>query len=247
MIDLKSKLADPAVAQKFAIAFATNYLTPAFGARSKSEIDILVFASLVDAGALDATAPTYEIARAFNISPTRVRSLVFNWQLRATAQGDDLRSSLVEALSKTRFAKDGEYLTFGVESPLLREEVIARLKVKGVFPDATFAREIVRLRVDAFVEFLADIVDPETKESFIKRLTKDKQLPDTSFAALARNVLDKLGEKIAGEAGKAIGGAVVDGAKVVLTPAAAQVSGFITSLLTGKGNDAAKVVAWIEV
>lgn len=116
MIDLKGKLANPGVAQKFAAAFAGAYLAPAFGARSKSEIDLLVFTSLVDAGALDATAPTYDIARAFNISPARVRTLVFNWQLRATGQGFDLKAALMEALAKTRFAKDGEYLTFGIES-----------------------------------------------------------------------------------------------------------------------------------
>jgi hypothetical protein len=117
MIDLKGKLANPGVVEKFAAAFAGAYLAPAFGARSKSEIDLLVFTSLEDAGALNATAPTYDIARAFNNSPARVSTLVFNWQLRATGQGFDLKAALMEALAKTRFAKDGEYLAFGIESP----------------------------------------------------------------------------------------------------------------------------------
>jgi hypothetical protein len=47
MIDLKGKLANPGVAQKFAAAFAGAYLAPAFGARSKSEIDLLVFTARI--------------------------------------------------------------------------------------------------------------------------------------------------------------------------------------------------------
>jgi len=241
MIDLKGKLANPGVAQKFAAAFAGAYLAPAFGARSKSEIDLLVFTSLVDAGALGATAPTYDIARAFNISPARVRTLVFNWQLRATGQGFDLKAALMEALAKTRFAKDGEYLTFGIESPLLREEIIARLKAKGVFADATFARDIVRLRVDAFVEFIDDLVDPATKKALKQKLVKDKQLADKSFTAVAKGVLGKLAEKIAGEAGKAIGENVVDGAKDILGPAAERTTDFLISLLKGDGGTAARI------
>jgi hypothetical protein len=243
MIDLKASLADPAAAQKFAATFASAYLSPAFGARSKSEIDLLVLMSLIEAGALDPTAPIYDIARAFNITPARVRALIFNWQLRSTASGFDLKSALVAALGKTHFAKDGTYLTFGVESPLLREEIIARLKAKGVFTDATFAREIVRLPVDAFVEFLDDLVDPNVKKAFKAKLVKDKQVEDKSFTAIAKGVLGKLAEKVAGKAGEAVGDAVVDGAKDILGPAAEQVTSFLISLLNGDSDAAAKIAA----
>lgn len=241
MIDLKGKLSSPPVAQKFAAAFVAAYLTPAFGARSKSEIDLLVFTSLVEAGALDPAAPIYEIARAFNITPARARNLILNWQLRSTAQGFDLREALIGALSKTRFAKDGEYLTFGIESPLLREEIVARLKDKGVFADATFARDIVRLRVDAFVEFLDGLVDPDTKTALKDKLTKDKQLADRSFSAIAKGVLGKIAEKVAGEAGKAIGETVVESAKDILSTPAEQMTGFLVSLLRGEPEKAAGI------
>lgn len=247
MIDLKGKLADPAVAQKFAAVFADAYLMPAFGARSKSEIDLLVLTSLIEAGALDPTAPIYEIARAFNLTPARVRNLIFNWQLRSTAAGFDLKAALVAALGRTRFAKDGAYLAFGIESPLLREEIVARLKAKGVFSDATFAREIVRLPVDAFVEFLDDLVDPAAKKAFKAKLVKDKQLADKSFTAVAKGVLGKLAEKVAGEAGKDIAGGLVEGAKDVLAPATEQVTDFLIGLLKGDTDTAAKIAASQEI
>jgi hypothetical protein len=80
-----------------------------------------------------------------------------------------------------------------------------------VFADATFAREIVRLPVDAFVEFLDDLVDDGTKRELRKALLKDKQLLNRSFRALATGVLSKLGEKVAGKAGEALAGSLVEG------------------------------------
>jgi hypothetical protein len=110
-----------------------------------------------------------------------------------------------------------------------------------VFADATFARDIVRLRVDAFVEFIDDLVDPATKKAFRQKLVKDKQLADKSFTAVAKGVLGKLAEKIAGEAGKAIGENVVDGAKDILGPAAERTTDFLISLLKGDGGTAARI------
>lgn len=234
-MDIKSALAKPANAQQFARAFVEAYFSPAFGARAKSEIDLLVFSCLVDAKAIDPDAPIYDLVRAFNISPARVRTLVLNWQLRSSGQ-TDLRESIVTALKKTRFSSDGSLLTFGVESPLLREDIAARLKRKGIFPDASFSKELVRLPVDAFVEFLDEIVDDKTKDEVRTVLVRDKQLPDTSFKALATGVLTKLGEKVVGEvAGEAAKG-IVGRASGALGKAVT----FITGLLTGDAKAATK-------
>ena len=69
-----------------------------------------------------------------------------------------------------------------------------------------FSREIVRLPVDAFVEFLDELIDEATKHELRKRLVEDHQLPDRSFKALIAGLLSKLGEKVAGQAGEAIVG-----------------------------------------
>lgn len=234
-MDIKAALAKPAVAQKFAAVFSAAYLSPAFGARSKTETDLVVFSALIEANALDPEAPVYDIARALNITPARVRSLLLNWQLRSTPAQSDLRSRIVEALKKTRFSKDGTLLTFGIESPLLREDVTARLKLKGVFPDASFSKELVKLPVEAFVAFLDDVVDDQTKKAVRTTLVKDKQLPDTSFKALATGVLTKLGEKVAGEAA---GGIV----KEVVGPAAKKAGAFLVGLLMGDVESATKSI-----
>jgi hypothetical protein len=235
-IDIKAALSKPANATKFAAAFMPAYMSPAFGARSKTEIDLLVFASLIEAGAVDPEAPAYDIARALNITPARVRTLVLNWQLRSMPAQADLRSAIVEALKKTRFSNDGKLLTFGIESPLLREDVTARLKRKGVFPDASFSKELVKLPAEAFVEFLDEIVDEETKKQVKAALVKDKQIPDTSFKALATGVLVTLGKKAAGEAGGAL-------ADKIAKPAAEKAVSFLMGLLTGDARGATRSLA----
>jgi hypothetical protein len=216
-------------AETFARTFLTAYLEPAFGARSKTEIDLLVFGCLIDAKVVDPDGPIYDIARGLNITPSRARSLVLNWQLRAAWAVADLGPMIVRALAKTRFSRDGTLLTFGIESPLLREEVGARLKRKGIFADASFSKELVRLPVDAFVEFIDELLDDRTKEAVKATLVHDKQLPDTSFKALAKGVLTKLGEKFADQAG----GAIADAAF-------GKASAFITGILSGNVGDATR-------
>jgi hypothetical protein len=95
------------IGQRDKVRFVNGYTSLAFGTRSKAEIDLLVFTCLIEARAIDPEAPVYNIARALNITPTRVRSLIFNWQLRTTSKENDLRPDLVAALKKTRFGSDG--------------------------------------------------------------------------------------------------------------------------------------------
>lgn len=239
-VDVRAGLSKPVTALKFAGAFMEGYLSPAFGARSKSEIDLLVFTCLIEAKVIDPATAIYDIARGLNVTPSRVRALLLNWQLRTTKADADLRQGIIEALKKTHFSKDGTLLTFGIESPLLKEEVAARLKRKGVFPDAAFSKELVKLPVEPFVEFLDDIVDEDTKREVRTTLVKDKQLPDTSFKALATGLLGKLGEKIAGEVGKELAGEIVSKAA---KPAAEKAAAFLTGLLTGNAKGATKSIS----
>lgn len=226
--DLKAIKDEDAVA--FARTFLERYLAPAFGARSKSEIDLLVFSCLIDAKLIKPEGPIYHIARGLNITPVRARGLLLNWQLRSSP-ASDMDSAIIAALKKTRFSADGSLMTFGVESPLLKEEITARLRTKGIFPDASFSKELVRMPVNAFVEFLDSVLDEEIKEGVRAVLVEDKQLPDRSFKALATGVLKKLGERVADKVGGAIAESAVD-----------TVTSFIDGLLSGDVVQATKSI-----
>ena len=111
---------------------------------------------------------------------------------------------------------------------------------KGVFPDASFSKELVKLPAEAFVEFLDEIVDEETKKQVRSTLVKDKQIPDTSFKALATGVLVTLGKKAAGEAGGAL-------ADKVAKPAAEKAVSFLMGLLNGDARGATRSLAKDDV
>ena len=236
--NIAATLAKPENALRFAESFAAAYVTPAFGARSKSEIDLLVFTALVTAGAIHPQGPIYDLARTLNITPARARNLVLNWQLRCETFRGDLTEPLIETLKRSRFSRDGTLLTFGVESPLLQEEVIARLKHKGFFADRSFSKELVRMPVAFFVEFLEELLPDDTKDAVLQRLVDDKQLPDRSFRALATGVLTKLGEKVAGEVGKEFAASALGSAAEAAKPAADLLGDFLGGLFAGDVNKA---------
>lgn len=239
MINLAAILANEEVKKKFSEAFFEGYLKPAFGSKSKTEIDILVFTSLISAGALDPVAPIYDIARSLNITPSRVRTLLLTWQLRSSNTNLNLKIELINALKKTRFAKDNNYLAFGIESPLLREEIIAQLKQKGFYADTTFSREIIRLPIDGFIEFIKMYIDIEAFEKVQQKLVADKLLPESSFKALAKAVLVKIAEKGAGKIGSAMMGTAFDGMTDAME--SFEVTQFLAALLNGDVKIAAKI------
>jgi len=173
---------------------------------------------------------------------------VLNWQLRSVSASADLHNELIVALQHTRFAKDGTLMSFGIENPLLREETRARLKRRGVFADASFSQELLRLPISAFVEFLDDLVDPDTKEQLQRILVKDKQLPDQSFKGVAMGVLTKLGEKVAGKAGEEFAGALTkSAADTIAKPAMERMTGFLTGLLRRDATNAAAFLSEDDV
>lgn len=227
---------NPEKAQDFARTFLKFYTSPAFGALSKAEIDNLVFHLLTEAGVVDPNGPIYNIAKELNITPQKARNLLFQWQMRTAADEKILRKQLADCLSSVRFAKDGDLLTFGIESPLLREEMRARLKVMGIYVDGSFASEIVRIPVERFVEFLDAFLPNEQKEAMRNALVRDKQIADTSFKGIATAVLKKVATKAIGK----IGDELVDGA---LEEAGDLISGLI------KGDEAtvARIAAPIEI
>lgn len=224
-----ASIKDDKKAAQFARRFLETYLAPAFGAISKSEVDNLVFGLLVEAGEIDASAQAYEIARALNVTPAKARNLLFQYQLRRAPDGNEIARQLSQAISNVRFAKDGDLLTFGIESPLLREELRSRFKKIGVFTDASFSAEIVRVPVAQFVEFMDSFFGAEHKAKLTAKLVKDRQIEDKSFKAVATKVIKGLAGKALGKAGDA----VVDGAADVLGP-------FIKALFAGDADQARK-------
>src|ERR1700760_2652525 len=84
--DIRKAFDDKAAAATFAQKFLEAYTATAFGVLPKTEIDLLVFTLLVQAGVIDANGPIYRTARALNITPAKARGLLFQYQLRHVTQ-----------------------------------------------------------------------------------------------------------------------------------------------------------------
>jgi hypothetical protein len=155
-----------------------RYLDPAFGALPKAEIDLLVFHMLYETGLVDADTPQYDIARQLRITPSRVRALTFQRELRDAQQTDDaLKVRLVKCLTTTRFVREDSStrIVFGVEDPLLQADLTARLKKLMETPDYSFNREIVIVSSSAFPDLLNELLTDEQKEAVRKGLVKPQR------------------------------------------------------------------------
>ena len=228
----KLTFSNKAAAAAFAEQFLEEYSKPAFGARSKTEIDNLVFQLLISARIVD---PALSISRFWelNITLPRVRSLVFNWQLRTGELDSVLKSKLIEYFKTLRFYKDGTYVIIGIGDGLVREFFIAELQRLKVYPDRSHATEIVRVPVDGFVALLETLAGP-TAEKVCASLVAAKVIPDTSVKGILKEVLVKAAGKI-GE--KAVGS--------IAEKAGDYLGDFIGSLFSGKSADATKAVKGI--
>jgi len=203
MVDVSvvSRMSDQSL-KEFSRSFLVSYLEPAFGATSKFEIDLLVFRLMHQCEAIPAGATQYDVARLLQISPIRVRKLTMEMRLRDAALTDEnLRGQIIKCLTRSKFTKDGSQIRFGVEDPLLREDIAARLKKVGATADSSFNREIVRIQIDAFVDFL-DSLMPEDRKKTVQAALRKAGVEEKGLRGVLRGAIGKLGEKLAGKAGE---------------------------------------------
>lgn len=201
--NLIETLSDDERAQ-FTSKFLERFLDPAFGSLSKSETDLLVFSLLHEVGAINHGMTQYRIARNLRITPTRVRSLTMQMELRDITQTEDsLRQRIVDIISRSRFVKNGSMIQFGIEDPLLREDIVERLKKLGATADSSFNRELVRIQLDAFVDFITDLLQ-EDRQKVVRKALLKAGMRDDSIKGMLKGALSELGKKVAGSAGEAV-------------------------------------------
>lgn len=187
--------------KRFSRDFLSKYLEPAFGSMNKAEIDLMVF-SLLHQITDFRDKSAYDIARTLRITPTRVRSLKMQLGLRDTSRTEEaLRLQIINLLSRCRYLKDGDTIQFGVEDPLVREDIANRLKKLDATADSSFNKELVRIQLDAFVDFISDIMPADQKKKVKQALVK-AGMSDTSIRGILTGALKKLGEKVAGRVGE---------------------------------------------
>jgi hypothetical protein len=167
----------------------------------KSEIDLLVFRLLIEAGIIDADGSIFAIARALNITPAKARSMLFQFQLRYLDEAAADRA-VVASLVAARFSVDERRLSFGIESPLARATVDSRLKSAGIYADISLSGDILRVPLDQFDLFVTMLIGADRAKELERALKKDGHLKQGSLAAWLKKYGGAAATGALGAAGK---------------------------------------------
>lgn len=201
IIDIRKALADDKVAATFGRNFVEAYTATAFGVLPKTEIDLLVFALLVQAQVIDPNGSIYRTARALNITPAKTRSLLFQYQLRHVPQ-DQTDHEVLIAITTARYWKEGERLNFGVASPLVRAAIAAKMQEEGVFSDVSLSGDILRVYPTHFGVFIAALLPKSVAERLTAHLKKKNILSESEVRKIVSDYSAKVAEEFITDVGK---------------------------------------------
>lgn len=171
--------------------FFEFYTTPAFGARSKSEIDLKVFELLGKCGYID--DDYYNASRKLKITPTRAKNLILNAKLRAESQlnTEEMYNHFLEKIKELGYKTDSRnnsIIIFSLPDMLLREYLKFKLRTVGKIWDSSFNSELVRVGVDDFLDIVSD-ADLKRK---IKRQDVRNKIKDAIVGHLKANPIGVL-------------------------------------------------------
>lgn len=171
--------------------FFEFYTTPAFGARSKSEIDLKVFELLGKCGWID--DDYYNVSRKLKITPTRAKNLILNAKLRAESQPntEEMYNHFLEKIKELGYktdSKNNSIIIFSLPDMLLREYLKFKLRSVGKIWDSSFNSELVRVSVDDFL----DIVSNADLKRKIKRQDVRNKIKDAIIGHLKANPIGVL-------------------------------------------------------
>ena len=171
--------------------FFEFYTTPAFRARSKSEIDLKVFELLGKCGWID--DDYYNVSRKLKITPTRAKNLILNAKLRAESQlnTEEMYNHFWEKIKELGYktdSKNNSIIIFSLPDMLLREYLKFKLRSVGKIWDSSFNSELVRVSVDDFLDIVSD-ADLKRK---IKRQDVRNKIKDAIIGHLKANPIGVL-------------------------------------------------------
>ncbi len=205
-MDIIAKI-DSIDAEKVKIAFKElmkDYLTPAFGAISKRDFDILLFMKFQKLEIFENDPEIYDIVSSLKVTRTKARNLLYEAKLRATSE-DELNDELKLLLLSPVFLKDNDKIALEIGNPFLTDHLRAKLKKLGHITDGSFSSELIKLTEKAYLSLFEDMLPDGKKDDIKTALIESGITTDTSFKGVMKGVLKKLGKKFAGDVGDEVG------------------------------------------
>lgn len=203
------------------------HMTPAFGALSKRETELMMFGEMTRLGVVPADASLYDLVTGLRITRSKASQLVFDREVRRGATAAELDVLTIEAVASARFVKDGDFLLVEEENPLVHAHLRERLKRLRHLSDTSFNAAIVKMTIAAAQALLTDLIPDERREE-VRRALVEAGAPDRTMGHVMGAALKKLGGKATGAAGDA----AIDSLKEYLKPLMMGAPGVIASQWT---------------
>jgi hypothetical protein len=181
--------------------FLEVFLSPAFGAKPRAEIELAVLNLLISIDAVKDNSSSYDLASTLKITKQKARTLIYNKELRTRTHAD-LDAEVRRILLKPVIQKRGDQFALEVESPLALDHLRAKVQALGHLTDGSFSTNLVTLNLDAMATLIESTLDTAQKV-VAERELKRAGATDTSLRGLLKATLKKLGKRIADDAGEA--------------------------------------------
>jgi len=183
-------------------ALLRSYLSPAFGALPKREIDLMFLDSLEALGAINENPSLYEFVSKLKVTRSKARTLYYDRELRRI-DDDDLNIKAIEALKRPVLQKQGDLFVLEIENPLVSDHLRHMFQEIGYATDGSFSPSLVKVSSDAFVKLLESRLSNESQKNIKEALVR-AGAPDKSFKGVVKVALGTLGKKVASDAGEAV-------------------------------------------
>ena len=182
--------------------FLESYMTPAFGALPKNEVELIVLNVLEKLNAIDDEPELYELVSKLKVTRSKARGLIYDRELRRSSE-EELDEKVKALLKKPLIQKNGELYVLEVENPLVSDHLRSKVQKLGYVSDGSFSPSIVKLGLDAVAALIESYLTDQERND-VKDALVAAGAPDTSFKGVIKATFKKVAGKVASDTGEAL-------------------------------------------
>lgn len=179
-----------------------RYLTPAFAALPKNEVELLVLDALEQVGAISADPQLYELVSKLKVTRAKARRLIYDRELRHSSSAD-LDAKVKALLKRPLLQKQGELFVLEVENPLVSDHLRDKVQQLGYVSDGSFSPSLIKLGLEAITALIASLLSTDEQEQ-VRLALIAAGAPDGSFRGVLKATLKKVASKVAADSGEAL-------------------------------------------
>lgn len=149
----------------FANQFLSKFLENGFG-MPKRDMEVYVLHLLLEDGQFKTGQRQIDlnaISLGLKLTPTRVRSLVYEVQLKYQ-QTPDMLEDIIQLIEHQQFEVDGNTIIFAIQNPLVKQVFENEISQLGRISDGSFGKHLVKIKSDTFELLLNRLYDKQERD-----------------------------------------------------------------------------------